>query len=134
MSADDWRDQAECNIRDPRLFDPHGTDSGESYARFDARAAVAVAVCGGCPVISECLNAGLAGREVGVWGGQVMQGREGARAAARRERRRVSGRVVHALAGGHCPPVDGWDPRRFSRALLRELAIVQSNVARTASA
>ncbi len=37
-----------------------------------ADAEPAMALCAGCPVVTECLSRGLANREYGVWGGQWL--------------------------------------------------------------
>ncbi|GAB3195041.1 hypothetical protein GCM10027261_14360 [Geodermatophilus arenarius] len=44
--------------------------------------------CQGCPVIDECLAAGLAAYEVGIWGGTSEGERDAMRRAARAERAR----------------------------------------------
>lgn len=70
----DWHDHAACAGVDPDLFFPsRGASTREAKA-----------VCAGCPVRSDCLEAAMAGGEkFGIWGG--MSERE--RRRLRRERR-----------------------------------------------
>lgn len=61
----DWRHRAICRDEDPELFFPVGT-SGPAIAQIQT----AKAVCGRCPVASECLAWALeSGQDAGVWGG-----------------------------------------------------------------
>lgn len=55
-----WRTSAACLGMDPNVFFPENGESGSE----------AKAVCMGCPVQSECLEAGK--YEQGIWGGRSM--------------------------------------------------------------
>lgn len=64
MTIDDnWRKQAACLGHDPEMFDPVIDPTTKREA---------VAICGGCPVIAECLDAALQmgpTNAFGIWGG-----------------------------------------------------------------
>jgi WhiB family redox-sensing transcriptional regulator len=78
----DWRDRAACRDENPELFFPV-SDVGPGARQV----AQAKAVCGSCPVRSECLSYALDnGLDHGIFGG-----------TAERERRRLS-RTHHAEA------------------------------------
>jgi WhiB family redox-sensing transcriptional regulator len=76
----DWESEANCIGTDPDLFFPERGASPD-----DAKA-----VCGGCVVRWECLEAALARREqYGVWGGltaperrRILEGRTRLRAVS----------------------------------------------------
>ncbi|HEY3485763.1 MAG TPA: WhiB family transcriptional regulator [Ilumatobacteraceae bacterium] len=65
-AADDgWRDHALCRDTDPDLFFPVGT-TGNALVQIEH----AKAVCGQCPVTSDCLDFALStNQDSGVWGG-----------------------------------------------------------------
>jgi len=65
-AADDlWRDRALCRDTDPDLFFPVGT-TGNALVQIEH----AKAVCGQCPVTSDCLDFALStNQDSGVWGG-----------------------------------------------------------------
>ena len=66
MSFQAWRDRAACRGADPRLFFP---EDGEP-ARH------ALAICAGCPVLTDCRQHALTRPEVwGVWGGMPERDR-----------------------------------------------------------
>ena len=73
MTADDWRERAECRGLDPELFFPErGASLDEAWA-----------ICRRCEVQSECLVDALRGYDkFGVWGG-----------LSERERRRLRHRL-----------------------------------------
>ena len=54
-----WMDEAACKGMDTRIFFP---GSEGEHSNFDA-----MAICSGCPVQAECLEAGLWEAQ-GVWG------------------------------------------------------------------
>jgi WhiB family redox-sensing transcriptional regulator len=61
-----WRLKAACQNSDPELFMPH--------SRFTQSFRVAVEICQGCPVRSQCLDVAQQSRETtGVWGGILFQ-------------------------------------------------------------
>lgn len=49
---------------DPELWFPHPTDDDKREAAKN--------VCATCPIITDCLNYGLATKADGVWGGRWM--------------------------------------------------------------
>ncbi|MFJ9563961.1 WhiB family transcriptional regulator [Streptomyces fuscichromogenes] len=60
-----WSERAACLRVDPELFFPIG-HSGPSLTQIDE----AKAVCGGCPVLEQCLDWAMgAGQLEGIWGG-----------------------------------------------------------------
>lgn len=61
-----WRLKANCLNSDPALFFPK--------SRLSPEYAVAIKICQGCPVLSQCLNTALQSRETtGVWGGVLFR-------------------------------------------------------------
>lgn len=59
----DWREQAACSSVDPDLWHPEGDEVITKGRR-------AKAVCGSCPVQTECLEYALTqGENLGIWGG-----------------------------------------------------------------
>jgi len=61
----EWRLESACQDTDPDLFFPVGT-TGPAIEQIEA----AKAVCGICPVQSQCLEFALAtNQDSGVWGG-----------------------------------------------------------------
>jgi WhiB family redox-sensing transcriptional regulator len=61
-----WRLRAACRNSDPELFMPH--------SRFSPEYKVAVQICQGCEVRSQCLDVAQQSRETtGVWGGVLFQ-------------------------------------------------------------
>ena len=61
-----WRLRAACRNSDPELFMPR--------TRFHPEFKVAVQICQGCEVRSQCYELGLQGRETtGVFGGVLFQ-------------------------------------------------------------
>lgn len=59
----DWRNRAACRDEDPELFFPIGS-SGPALMQIQE----AKAVCGVCPVRSQCEAFGF-GEYEGIWGG-----------------------------------------------------------------
>ena len=82
MTADDWRQQANCLGTSVNLFFP------EQGASLDA--VWAKAICAACPVRQKCLDANLH-ETVGIWGGMSEEER-------RKERRRRAGFAEDAPA------------------------------------
>lgn len=68
-----WQDHAACKGADTALFFP---ERGGSIRE-------AKALCGGCPVRLECLDAGM-DEHYGIWGGQSERGRRRIRRAGLR--------------------------------------------------
>lgn len=61
----DWRHRGACRDEDPELFFPVGNTGPAALQIEEAKA-----VCGGCPVMEQCLEWALETREDdGVWGG-----------------------------------------------------------------
>lgn len=52
-----------CATADPSLFDPH----------TESELAEAKAICGTCPLATECLSVAFQRREWGVWGGVLLE-------------------------------------------------------------
>lgn len=67
-SADfDWRDIGSCTgYGDPDLF-------FEAYEEDPVTAAQVDQICLHCPVIRQCFQQGLKGKETGVWGGVYLE-------------------------------------------------------------
>ena len=62
-----WRLRAACRHVESAVFFP---PAGERAPQRDARATRAKAICGGCPVISQCAAYAIQyGERYGVWGG-----------------------------------------------------------------
>lgn len=60
VPTDGWQQDAACRDADPEVF----------FSTAEADRDRAMAMCGSCPVRSECLEHALATRETyGVWGG-----------------------------------------------------------------
>lgn len=60
-----WMSQAACRGKDTAIFYPERTaDTG-----------LAMSICMGCRVLSQCLNKALEGDEHGVWGGTTRRQR-----------------------------------------------------------
>ncbi|MCC5950294.1 MAG: WhiB family transcriptional regulator [Nitriliruptoraceae bacterium] len=60
VPTDGWQQDAACREADPELF----------FANGDAEREAAMALCGACPVRTECLEHALSTREsYGIWGG-----------------------------------------------------------------
>lgn len=82
----DWRHYAQCAGEDPALFFPRGHTGPWQHVIDDAKT-----ICGGCPVIEQCLTWALeTGEEHGVWGG--YDEREIAAIRRKRARRRSKNR------------------------------------------
>ncbi|MGH3927879.1 MAG: WhiB family transcriptional regulator [Pseudonocardiaceae bacterium] len=65
MDSHHWRPQAACLDTDPNLFFPIGA-SGPALDQTEQ----AKAVCGRCPVVTQCLDWALAtNQHDGIWGG-----------------------------------------------------------------
>lgn len=62
--------RAACTLDDASLFDVGAPKHAK--AAEDARHARAKAICAGCPVVAQCFADGYAGRQLGVYGGVVM--------------------------------------------------------------
>ena len=66
-----WRAAAACRYCDPDLFFPVSAAGPAAN-----QAATAKAVCGQCPVRSQCLDFALSSRQAyGIWGGLTEQER-----------------------------------------------------------
>jgi WhiB family redox-sensing transcriptional regulator len=60
-----WREHASCRSCSPDLFFPAGTTGAAQHEIVAAKA-----VCGVCPVQSQCLRFALrTGQAYGIWGG-----------------------------------------------------------------
>jgi WhiB family redox-sensing transcriptional regulator len=69
-----WRRSAACRFEDRDLFFPPEEEHG-GYVTF--REVAAKRICGGCPVVRECLDYALhADERYGVWGGLSAGERE----------------------------------------------------------
>ena len=72
MTDQTWRTQARCSTEhaDPNLFVDtiHDEDPGDRMKRHEQ----AAEFCVRCPVKDQCLAAGLADGEEGVWGQRLM--------------------------------------------------------------
>ena len=82
-----WRDRAACRETDPDLFFPAGSTGDASDHILRAKA-----VCGMCPVLSQCLEFAFeTNQESGIWGGTSEDERRKLRKAwlARRRQRRA---------------------------------------------
>ena len=78
----DWRQAAACRYCSPELFFPAGT-TGAAVDEIGA----AKAVCGRCPVQSQCLRFALrTGQAYGIWGGTTEDERIMLRRLARKRR------------------------------------------------
>ena len=64
-----WMSSAVCATVDPELFFPETQQ--QTYQIRQAKA-----ICGGCPVIADCLNAGLQPIAEGIWGGATVNERK----------------------------------------------------------
>ncbi|HET8595503.1 MAG TPA: WhiB family transcriptional regulator [Intrasporangium sp.] len=63
----DWQLEGACRTVSPETF---FHPEGERGPRRRAREAAAKAICGACPVVTECLQHALSVREpYGIWGG-----------------------------------------------------------------
>jgi WhiB family redox-sensing transcriptional regulator len=85
-STVNWRDEAACRPADPALF--FGPENEAADVR-EAREAAAKAVCSGCPVRHDCLQAGLM-TAYGVWGGLTEDERQQLKRRQRRARAAVA--------------------------------------------
>lgn len=71
VASGDWWSRSACRAEDPELFFP----AARSVTLF-VQLAKAKAICGRCPVSSECLRYALAtGQQHGVWGGKSEEER-----------------------------------------------------------
>lgn len=79
----DWRDKSACLTVDPELFFPVG-NTGPALDQIEK----AKAVCGGCPVVENCLQYALeSNQDSGVWGGLSEDERRALKRRAARARR-----------------------------------------------
>ena len=63
----DWQIEGACRTVSPETF---FHPEGERGPRRRAREAAAKAICGSCPVVTQCLQHALSVREpYGIWGG-----------------------------------------------------------------
>ncbi len=70
----DWQMRAACRGSDVATFYHPENERGVARVRRELRAK---AVCGGCPVIGNCLRWALDTREpYGIWGGMSVEERE----------------------------------------------------------
>lgn len=65
-ARESWFDDAACKGKSGLFFAP----AGESHAAAATRTHAARVVCACCPVSEQCRDAGRAGREFGIWGGE----------------------------------------------------------------
>ena len=66
MTPLDWQDQGACRTADPAIFFPERGGNSKAQVRQ------AKAICATCPVLDECRQYGLEGREkYGIWGGMT---------------------------------------------------------------
>jgi len=96
----DWKLDAACVGSDPRLFFP---ERGEATRP-------AKAVCAGCPVAEECLDAGM-WEKFGIWGG--LSERE-------RRRRRAGTRAARTCEACRCDISDTTLRTRFCDPCMAE--------------
>ena len=76
-----WDDEAACQSTDPDLFFPTEEFSEQ----------VAVRICRGCPVRTQCLEFALTARlEHGVWSGLTESKRRSLRRSRQRKARRLA--------------------------------------------
>jgi hypothetical protein len=80
---------------DPEVFFPAAVQGAE----FEVQVSIAKAVCGGCPVRSECLEWALAALPEGIAGGMTEHERRQEK-VRRRDARRPVRRVPQRPAGG----------------------------------
>ena len=66
-----------------QVFFPEG--EGITHKEYQERIADAKAICAGCPVVLQCLQAALAENEYGIWGGTTMEERATMRRGIRRK-------------------------------------------------
>ena len=86
LDRGEWRAESACKDTDPDLFFPVGT-TGPAIEQIDA----AKAVCGICPVQSQCLEFALAtNQDSGVWGGTSEEERRRLRRQWLARQRRAS--------------------------------------------
>ncbi len=79
ITDDPWRTRAACDGTDPELF----------FAGDTASVEAARALCAGCPVRAQCLEAALdLGEMHGVWGG-MAEGQRRRLIRSQRRRQRV---------------------------------------------
>ncbi|HCU92899.1 MAG TPA: WhiB family transcriptional regulator [Actinobacteria bacterium] len=107
-----WQDAAACRGREVVLF--FGPD-GERQPEREIRERKAKAVCGACPVRSECLTYAVSRPEkYGTWGGL----NEDERASERRRRMRPGQRRLRTPAADGLPGVPRTAPRVLPRRHL----------------
>lgn len=75
---ENWREQALCKHHDPVLWHPWPVGAGRGYTYRDETSKAkelenqAKAICGACPVESDCLSYALHSRQPdGIWGGMT---------------------------------------------------------------
>jgi WhiB family redox-sensing transcriptional regulator len=61
-----WKDAGLCSGMTQVFFGP----ASERPERRREREVLARSICGGCPVMMECLSAGRLNHEHGIWGGE----------------------------------------------------------------
>ena len=95
LRSEDFRHRAACRSVDPEVFFPTAVQGAE----FETQVSIAKAVCGGCPVRSECLSWALAALPEGIAGGMTEHERRQEKTRRRGVRRRGR-RVPRRPAGG----------------------------------
>lgn len=89
----EWRDRAACIGEDPELF----------YPTDPIAVAIAVSVCNGCPVRTECArDATDRGEQYGIWGGSDRSRRPAARPSRKP--------VTHGTVRGYWRHKRDWTP------------------------
>ncbi|MHA6629141.1 WhiB family transcriptional regulator [Pseudonocardia sichuanensis] len=122
VRSGDFRHRAACRSVDPEVFFPAAVQGAE----FEAQVAVAKAVCGGCPVRSECLSWALSALPEGIAGGMTEHERrvlKAERRGARRRDRRMPQRPAggtrgEVAAAGRAAIAAGLSPREAAAEFL----------------
>lgn len=81
LEPPEWHAQAACKGKSDLFYPPEGTSKAD-YANFARRAK---AICEGCPVQAQCLEAGRE-ETYGIWGGESNRSRKAERATRPRKR------------------------------------------------
>jgi len=92
--APTWAERGLCIGKTELFFAP----PGERRGRRLRREALAISYCVQCPVRDDCLAAGRAGREHGIWGGENDEERARAGFPPRSPQRRILTAVRDARA------------------------------------
>ena len=76
LTPQPWVNEAVCPTVDPELFFPNTSTPLSEIRQIQL-------VCGGCPVIRECLLDGLQHMSEGIWGGATVNDRKAIRRGTR---------------------------------------------------